>query len=309
MGSPKVSVIIPHYDTIDYLPRALRSIVRQSYHNIESIVIDSSGDEEVRKIVDKYPNSLYIFQEPKNPAAARNYGIENSSGDIIAFLDADDYWYKDKLELQIPILKRSDVDIVYTDECYGKVDEVPIRRQSLSVETPEEHYIQYFRRGAGVPIRTVAAWKYCFEDMRFDESLLAREDPHLWVRIFKKYRPAKLDRVTAVKVIREGSLTSDIDLVYESELRSIFDLISRHPELVNWLDERRSITHYRYGKQYLNSLDINSAREAFLRAIKANPRHYKAYLLYFITRLPTKAKRKGEIREFIAGIASRIHNN
>lgn len=111
MSDPLVSVIIPTYQDADYLVGAIESVEAQTFDNVELVVIDSGGAEWAEDVAD-----VYEFQEPNGPAAARNRGIELASGDLIAFLDADDRWHPKKLTRQVDVLERTDADLVWSDQ-------------------------------------------------------------------------------------------------------------------------------------------------------------------------------------------------
>lgn len=113
---PKVSVVIPTYKRPKYLKRALDSVLRQTYKNIEIIVVDdnNSDDEyriETEKFMKKFNDSRikYIKHERnKNGSAARNTGIKNSSGKYITFLDDDDEFADQRIEKLVQCMENLD---------------------------------------------------------------------------------------------------------------------------------------------------------------------------------------------------------
>lgn len=109
----KVSCIIPSYKRSDMVIRAIDSVLRQTYKNIEVCVVDDNipGDEyscELKHKLEKYQNDSrvkYITQQKHiNGAVARNVGIKEATGEFIAFLDDDDEWLPEKLERQMEII-------------------------------------------------------------------------------------------------------------------------------------------------------------------------------------------------------------
>jgi len=105
--TPKVSVIIPTYNTAKYLDDAIASVLNQTYTNYEIIVIDDGSTDNTVEIVEKYQNKIsYIYQENQGVSAARNKGIAASQGEFIAFLDADDIFMAHKLEKQVAVFER-----------------------------------------------------------------------------------------------------------------------------------------------------------------------------------------------------------
>lgn len=101
----KVSIQIPVNTGATFLKEALDCIQRQTYHNYEVIVVDDGSGEDIAGMLKAYPDVIFSRQEHRGVAAARNRALELSSGDIIAFLDADDLWAEEKLQKQIHYLK------------------------------------------------------------------------------------------------------------------------------------------------------------------------------------------------------------
>jgi len=111
---PLVSVIIPVYEDAHLVDRAVESVRDQTYPETEVWLIDSSGSKHVQELA-AADDIHYVFMPPRGAAAARNRGIEQSNGDLVAFLDADDYWHPEKLEAQVPAIEAG-ADIVYSDQ-------------------------------------------------------------------------------------------------------------------------------------------------------------------------------------------------
>jgi len=106
MKKPYVSVIVPVYNGVKFIAEAIESICAQNYHPLEIIIVDDGSTDDTSNIVQSYKNIRYIYQPNQGVAAARNTGIKNSSGELIAFLDADDCWTPNKLNIQVDCLLR-----------------------------------------------------------------------------------------------------------------------------------------------------------------------------------------------------------
>lgn len=104
---PKVSVIIPTYNNAQYVTQAVESALNQTYTDYEIIVVDDGSTDNTRDLLDDYRDRLnYIYQEHKGVSTARNLGIEKAKGELIAFLDADDYFLPEHLTEQIACLEK-----------------------------------------------------------------------------------------------------------------------------------------------------------------------------------------------------------
>jgi glycosyltransferase involved in cell wall biosynthesis len=98
---PLVSVIVPVYNGERFLPEALQSIFVQDYYPLEVIVVNDGSTDNTSAIVKSYPNVTHVSLEHHGVAAARNKGIAVSRGEIIVFLDCDDFWPSDRLKFTV----------------------------------------------------------------------------------------------------------------------------------------------------------------------------------------------------------------
>jgi len=87
-----ISAIIPAYNAEKYLSQAIDSVLAQTYRPIEIVVTDDGSTDSTAAIARSYPEVRYVHQPNQGPPVARNAGLANSAGEMIAFLDADDYW-------------------------------------------------------------------------------------------------------------------------------------------------------------------------------------------------------------------------
>ena len=115
-NQPLVSIIMNCYNGQDYLEQALNSIISQTYKNWELIFWDNKSEDKSVEIFKKYKDKRFKFFSAENHTIlyeARNLAIQKTSGELIAFLDTDDYWFSDKLEKQIPLFDNKDIGLVY----------------------------------------------------------------------------------------------------------------------------------------------------------------------------------------------------
>ena len=113
-----VSVIMPYFKKKEYVERSILSVINQTYKNLELIIIydDESMDDfkYISNICGKFKN-IKIIKNTENLGAgeSRNIGIKIATGDLIAFIDADDYWYEKKLEKQINFLQKNNYKFIF----------------------------------------------------------------------------------------------------------------------------------------------------------------------------------------------------
>ena len=122
--TPLIDIIIPNYNKAKYLKECLESVINQTYKNWKIYLIDDFSNDDSRRILNdfrSYDNIKLIFTDKNyGPHHCRNLGIEQSNSDYVAFLDSDDFWPKEKLNLQIKDMLKNDLDFTYTDIIYFK---------------------------------------------------------------------------------------------------------------------------------------------------------------------------------------------
>lgn len=109
-----VSVLIPNHNYGQFLNQTIDSVLEQTHTSIEVIVIDNDSTDNSREILEGYGKSIQkVFQDDLGQAQARNHGLSRAQGNLIALLDADDYWEPTKIEQQITLF-RSDYQFIYS---------------------------------------------------------------------------------------------------------------------------------------------------------------------------------------------------
>jgi glycosyltransferase involved in cell wall biosynthesis len=105
MDARLVSVIIPNYNYARFLDQAIQSVLSQTYEGLELIVVNNGSTDDSLEVLEKYGNSITVVdQENLGQSGARNSGIAKARGELIAFLDADDFWDPTKIELQMKLI-------------------------------------------------------------------------------------------------------------------------------------------------------------------------------------------------------------
>lgn len=185
-----VSVIIPTYNRASLLTRAINSVLGQSSFGGEIIIVDDGSTDDTKDIVKGFhPKGClkYIYMEKKGAAAARNRGVAEANHDIIAFLDSDDHWHKEKLSKQLKALcQNSSYSISHTGEKWLRRG---LHLNQKEIHKPRHGYIfDHCLKLCAVGLSTVLMKKWLFlESGGFNESLPCCEDYDLWLRISSKY--------------------------------------------------------------------------------------------------------------------------
>lgn len=251
----KVSVIMPAYNVENYIEASIESVLNQTYNNWELIIIDDGSTDKTAEICKRYADLddriIYLYQENSKQAKARNNGIGIAKGDIIAFLDADDLWLPNKLELSLLYFDTNKFDLIFTDAYFGNNSDLEVANQNLKkMNIPESEYfgnnaIADFIKFNRIPILTVLLKKKCVEEVNFfDESCVPAEDYDLWLRLLKKgYKFQSISIPLSIYRVQESSSTSLDRLVTDLVLKSImknFDAdelqqLDVAPFIKNWI--------------------------------------------------------------------------
>jgi len=201
MNRPLISVIIPLYNQEKYIGEAVASVLRQTYRNIELIVVDDgstdSSAEIVRSVND--PRIRYFYRSNSGlPAIARNEGVKLARGEWIAFLDHDDVWLPNKLDMQLRALEREPkAKLVAGNMSYFDASS---DKRMINYHQKSYNIFKDMLGGNRLPGSTVMVDKKVFDEMggfREERDLKAIEDYDLWLRISRKYKIICLDRILA----------------------------------------------------------------------------------------------------------------
>ncbi len=194
MEKPLVSVIIPTYNRGDIVMEAIDSVIQQTYRPLEILVIDDgSMDNTFRIIRNRFlilKSNLtirYFYQSNKGVSSARNLGIMQSHGEYIAFLDSDDLWDKQKLEIQMNFLSpHKDFMVCYTDEIWIRKG---VRVNAKNIHRKYSGYIyEYCLPLCIISASSILLKRDVIDDIGlFDESLSACEDYDYWLRLCSEY--------------------------------------------------------------------------------------------------------------------------
>ncbi len=185
MGNSLVSVIIPLYNQKDFVGEAIESILNQSYSDIEIIVVNDGSTDNPSEVLDKYQKYIKLInQENKGLAAARNAGIQNSSGKYIQLLDADDFLVKDKIKLQLEFNEARSSDVSYCEiSSYDNSTGSSSPRNVGEVKDMFSHLFNFWCPYP-IPVHSLLIKKDIFKRFGFfEEDLKAIEDRHFFSKL------------------------------------------------------------------------------------------------------------------------------
>ncbi len=233
------SVIIPVYNAEDYIEQSLRSVFAQTYQDFEIIVIDDGSTDNTAEVVSKFAdrqNLQYLRQANAGPAAARNKGIKEASGQYIAFLDSDDFWHPQKLEAHWDHLQSSPnvglsfnwFEVFY--DCLTESDEKVVKPWFSQPTKTILNWEDFLERNWTGTSSTVVVRAECLRDKQFDARFRTGEDYYLWLEIARSgWKIGFIPQALTVYRKRPSSLTVNYlqialdELYVAKELPDSFD--------------------------------------------------------------------------------------
>ncbi|MBR8734935.1 putative teichuronic acid biosynthesis glycosyltransferase TuaG [Fusobacterium necrophorum] len=207
-----VSIIMPSYNSEKYIEDSIKSVLGQTYKEWELIIIDDCSSDNtidtIKKYSEKYSNIYLIeLEENSGAAVARNQGIEIAQGEFIAFLDSDDLWKKEKLEIQINFMKENDCAFSFTE--YKEIDDAG-NNLNILIKVPENP-ITYRRYLLSNPIGCLTA-VYSIKKLGklYMPLIRKRQDAALWLKILKTGEKAYPIKQSLAKYrVRESSISAN----------------------------------------------------------------------------------------------------
>jgi glycosyltransferase involved in cell wall biosynthesis len=298
MVDPLVSVIIPTYDSADYIAESLASVVSQTFTGYDIILVNDGSRDTPRLEASIAPwrsRITYIHQHNRGAAAARNAALRLSRGTWVAFLDADDVWAPTYLEKQLAFLRaHPHADLVYADGLL--IGDSPTAGRTFMELAPSRGEVTVDSllalRCHVITSAVVARRQSIIDAGLFDETLRRGHDFDLWVRLARRGANLSYQRKVLISHrIRPDSLTgdevSDCERAVETfrHVAKTLDLTDvERASAAGSIDRITARLHVERSKQCLDRGDIPGAIEAIGRANQIDWR-LKQWLILVAIRL------------------------
>ena len=310
-GSPLVSVIVPAYDVAKFIGEALNSALAQSFTDYEVIVInDGSPDtpELERTLLPYMPRIVYLKQDNRGVSAARNAGIKAARGSLIAFLDGDDVWLPNYLEVQVKRIQADpSIDVLYPNvQMFGdSTSEVGEEFMTICPSNGEVTFERLVRQECNVSNCSIARKETIVRAGMFDESLRSVEDFDLWLRVIKGGGRIVYHRdVLARYRRRQGSLTADPIWLSEHVL-TVLGKVKHREDLTaselttveNCYEHFHALLHLHQGKHAFFSGDTEGAIKGLTEANRFFRNRKTSVTLMMLRLAPRLLLRAYELRD------------
>lgn len=189
---PIVSVVIPTYNRASTIERSVRSVLRQSFTDLEVIVVDDCSTDATESIIRSIKDNKIRYKKLKKNMGgnyARNFGVSLAKGKYIAFQDSDDEWDSEKIEKQIEAIKDADYCFCrFIKFKNGKSEVVPA--ESFQIPSDRSEAFKTLFNGNQISTQTLLMKRELFDDISFDESLPRFQDWDFAIRLARKYAGA-----------------------------------------------------------------------------------------------------------------------
>lgn len=198
---PFFSIVLPTYNRANFVSKAIQSVIDQKYPNWELLIIDDGSTDNTKEVIESFKDERikYHWQENAERSAARNMGIELSSGNFICFLDSDDYFLPKKLsKLKVVIDNAYNKNIFYIDNLLKEDDGEKIQLNNL--RNPEDYTKTEWIIASTIFSQQVCSSREVFQKYRFDTRFRIGEDMELWIRIAGEFPFVQIDSYQTVIV-------------------------------------------------------------------------------------------------------------
>ncbi|WP_214710808.1 glycosyltransferase family 2 protein [Exiguobacterium sp. s55] len=245
-----VSVIMPTYNSEEFITDSINSVINQTYEKWELIIVDDCSKDKTVEIVEKIISidsriKLIRLATNKGAANARNSGIQLAAGEYIAFLDSDDIWMENKLDLQISFMVQN--DYIFTCTYYDKIDWNSTSLSNIVKYPKEVTYQQLLYNCPGNSSVMYNANK--ISEKLYINPIRKRNDYLMWLNLIKKTQTLHcLDKVLMSHRVRNDSLSKN-----KSSLVKYHWIIYRNIEKLSFIKSVFLVTYW-IGKTLLNLL-------------------------------------------------------
>lgn len=324
-----VSVILPTYNRANYIKDAIESVLNQTYKSIELLIIDDGSIDNTEEVISPFLKDKrirYVKQENSGAAAARNKGLELSKGKYVAFIDSDDIWEKDKLEIQLAVMNSiPDAAIVFSDFSAkrqdGLIEKSHIRTYFTVLDTYKLSYDDVFSHRNTLKNGEKVYWGNIYKTMIFGNIILTSttlfrqevfntegifdtnyttlEDYDLFLRLTKRFTAAFIDKPLICYRYSEKQLSGD--LFFGKLCTNLIDIFNKNIAGIKdekFLKKNRKKIRQRLGtfhamQAYYHFSHDNMALSAkhYWQSIRNNPLAYKSYIYLLSSLLPISLTR------------------
>ena len=246
---PLISVVIPTYNSEKTIEETIHSVLNQTVSDLELIVVNDGSTDSTLEIISKFTDPrLKVFSYPHSGAnSARNRGLEQASGEYISFIDADDLWTPDKLELQLKVLQENpEAKVAYSwTDCIDESSQFLRRGGHVTVNGDVYLHLlvaNFLENGSNPLIHRDAIVTVG----KFDESLEAGQDQDMWLRLAKHYRYINVPKAQILYRQSSNSMSTNVWRLEKASTGITKREFRQAPASIQYLRKRSLANTYKY---------------------------------------------------------------
>lgn len=322
-----VSVIVPVYNADNYFGNCVESIINQTYKNIEIILVDDESKDNAGKMCDEYAKKddriIVIHKKNGGASSTRNVGLKKAKGEIVCFVDCDDYLELNMIEVMVDEMNKNDSDIVVCKFFFKDGDKlIPNEGDTSDVKIGLD-YMKYILNGN---ISDISVWSKIFkksvlEDIWFDETIAIYEDFLFLFKVLEKnVKITYIDNFFYYYVKRPDSAMNTLNVVKRIKnykvLVEIYGMAKKYNLKVKWeylcIIFERYMRYSRYLKYYDKILE-QASKELYHNIIKNKEvplkNKIRAFLIMRFSKLTCFLLNKKYVKSYSVGDKNEITNN
>lgn len=290
---PQVSVIIPMYNGVPYVSAAIQSARNQTLKDIEIILIDDASTDGTLKEIEPHlmDQRVSLLRNSRNLGipATKNKALKICNGQYIAFLDQDDVWLPDKLQVQLNILENDEnIGLIASAVYFINEHNNLIGKKILDIkESQPPLLVKRLLLGNFITNSSAVIRRYCIDKIGcFNENLRGSDDYDLWTRIAKYYKIHYLKNVLIKKRLHNSNFSEiNIQTMMEDKLKVIYSTIKNDPSLADETKIYIGNVHRATAIKYALNGQILQAKNHFALALKSGNRSFITFAGYLLSLL------------------------
>jgi glycosyltransferase involved in cell wall biosynthesis len=289
--TPSVSVVLPTRNRSSLLPTAIRSVLAQTFSDLELIVVDDASDDDTPRVTGGFtdPRVRILRRErPGGGAQARNDGIASATGELVAFLDDDDEWFPEKLESQTALLRSADprVGVVYSSYSVVDRESGQVLGRKVARDRGDLSETLLARNVVGGTSSVVVRRQCLTEAGGFDAALPSFQDYDLWIRLSRNAWFDFVERDLLRYYEHGRKIWTNLDALE----RGIEVMAGKHGRS-RAMRRNLSVQSLTLGAKRCGRGEMKEGRRAFRRAVRLDATSVRPYLNLALSSLGAAAFR------------------
>ncbi len=234
------SIIVPTYNRGNIIIQTLNSVKNQTFTDWECIIVDDGSTDNTEEMLKEYvfndSRFQYIHQENKERSAARNNGIKHAQGDYVCFIDSDDFYKKNHLEIIHSFLSKHNFPIAMVFTNFSFLKEGKIESHSIPKYSPNK-CVKYLIDNSIIPART-CIHREILRNEKFDEDIVVVEDLVLWLKISNRYSILHIEEPTVLYNLHGDNSIDIKSNGAEKRLSGLKIFFKRYPHIASKISRK-----------------------------------------------------------------------